>query len=375
MKKTALYISTIALGMMSLVSCNEDPVLPPVPVPPVIGGIESIGDGSYEKPISCWQAEQGFTDPEGLAVWCTGYIVGWIDTDANPTHTLDGRSARYTVPAGSESNMLMSYKLPYEVEMNEDGSYKLDEDGLPIFKLNEDGEKILIADENFWEDCITVQLPSGNVRNELNLTRNPGNLCRQVTIKGTSGSKYCGAYGIRDTSAFNWGPQGVYEEPQEPVPPMPGIVEGVTFTKVEQFEGPGQYILVFNDNKMAGPVEPSNYSYGYLPAKDVTVTDNQIVTSTLNAYMFYEVEGGYEIRDGYGRYVWWDSDPSHKSFQLTPARGTEGDIWSVTAQSNGTFEIKNVEMGVSMQYSTQYNNVSAYSNNSGVLPTLFKRNN
>ncbi len=375
MKKIALYISMLTLGVLSLSSCNEDPVLPPVPVPPC--GLEAIGNGSYDNPISSWQAGVGYTDPNGEMVWTTGFIVGWIDTDASPTFSLEKNSARFTVPAGSNSNMLMSYTLPWEVEMDENGLPVINEDGFPTFKLDENSEKIFIGGEDFWEKCISVQLPSGQVRNALNLTNNPDNLGRQVTIKGTSGSKYCGAYGIRDTSAYNWGDRGFYEEPQEPVPPMPGIMENVTFTKVDTFEGPGQYLLVFENGgqyKMAGPVEPSNYSYGYLPVTDVTPVNNEIVTSTLNAYMFYEADGGYEIRDGYGRYVWWDSDPSHKSFQLTANRGTEGGIWSVTAQNNGTFEIKNVEMMYILQYSSQYNNVRAYQTNSGILPTLYKRN-
>lgn len=372
MKKSAIYISILALVAGGLSSCNEDPVLPPVSEPPC--GWDAIGDGSYEKPLSVWQVSLGYTEPEELPVWATGYIVGWIDTDASPTFSLEQASARYTVPAGSSSNMLMCYELPWEVEKDDTGAPIIDEEGYPTYKLDEDGEKIFIGGDDFWKKCITVKLTDSPYRNDLNLTNNPINLGRQVTLKGTSGGKYCGAYGLLSISNYCWGDKGVYEEPQEPVPPMPAIEENVTFNQVTEFAGPGQYLLVFDNSKMAGPVENPTYSYGYLPVKNVTPEDGKIITSTLNAYMFYEVEGGYEIRDGYGRYVWWDSDPTHKSFQLSANRGTEGDIWSVTPKTNGTFEIKNVEMGVFIQYSSNYNNVSAYTNTTGPLPALYKRN-
>lgn len=338
MKKTIYSLAIALAAAAGFASCNEDPVAPPVPEPE--GGFESVGNGAWDKPVSAYQAVLGYTtgntDDE---LWVCGYIVGWIDTDANATHTLDAVSARFTTPATVDSNMLIA----------------------------------MSPDETDWTKCASVQLPSGNVRNNLNLVTHPENLGKQVTIKGTTGSKYCGAYGVRSVSMFNWGDEGIYEEPQAPVPPVPGILENITFTKVANVDADTQYLLVFNGNIMAGPVVPATYSYGYLPVSTVTPDGDNIITSTVNTFYFYTAEGGYEIRDAYGRYLWWDSDPSHKSFQLTAKRGTEGMIWTVTPQEDGTVAIKNVEMNVTIQYSEQYGNVSAYSNVSMPLPVLYKR--
>lgn len=328
------------LSAIGLSSCNEDPVLPPVPIPD--GGLESVGSGSWDNPISTYQAIVGFKDPDGLPVWVTGYIVGWIDTDATASHSLNAESARFTVPTGTETNLLIAQS----------------------------------ADETDWTKCATVQLPSGPVRNALNLSRNPGNLGKLVTIKGETGSKYCGAMGVRSVTAYNWGDEGIYEEPQEPVPPVPGIVNGVTFTRVSDIDGEGQYLLVFEGNKMAGPVEPSSYSYGYLPVKSVSPDGDNIVTSTLNSFYFYKAGEGWQIRDAYGRYVWWDSDDTHKSFQLTTNRGSEGMEWSTTSNADGTVAITNIEFNYTIQFSSQFSNVSAYKGlTTGPMPVLYKRAN
>ena len=52
-----------------------------------------------------------------------------------------------------------------------------------------------------------MQLPSGAVRSALNLAGNPGNLGKQVTLKGNI-EKYFGVAGFKSTSAYTWGPKG-----------------------------------------------------------------------------------------------------------------------------------------------------------------------
>ncbi|MCM1378035.1 MAG: DUF6359 domain-containing protein [Clostridium sp.] len=368
-----INIAIMALMAIGFVACNDDAVLPPVPVPE--GGFESIGNGSWDKPISAFQAYLGHPSDD-QEIWTYGYIVGWIDTDATPAHVLNSESARYTKECGTETNLLISMSLPWKVETNENGDYIFNEDGTPKFELDENGKIQIVAGSLFWEKCATVQLPSGDVRNKLNLSKNPNNLGKLVSLKGTTGSKYCGQYGVRSVSMYNWGNEGIYEEPQEPVPPMPGIAEGITFTKVTDVVDDGQYLLVFDNKYMTGPVEPSTYTYGYLPCSNVTPDGDKIVTSTLNAYMFYKVEGGWEIRDGYGRYVWWDSDPSHNSFQLTlNKRGSEGMVWTVTPNADGTVKITNVQFNLNMGYYASKNNVGAYSNTNNPMPVLYKRSN
>ena len=404
MRHAIKYFAISALLAAGLASCNEDPVLPPVPEPG--GGIATVGNGEWDKPINAFQAAQGYKSETLDEVWAMGYIVGWIDTDATPSHALNAESARFNTTGASQTNMLLCYELPWVVKEDAEGKPLFNEDGTPQFIPDEQGKPVLkwnvkrdalgtpmfdsegypvteldpetgklrvFGEDNFWEKCASVQLPSGNVRNALNLNQHPGNLGKQVTIKGESGSKYCGAYGIRSTSNYNWGAEGIYEAPQDPIPPVPAVKDGVTFQKVANVDGEGQYLLVFNGNLLTGPVEPSNYSYGWLPVATVTPEGDKIVTSTLNAYSFYSNESGWEIRDGYGRYVWWDSLPNHNSFQLTPKHGTEGRFWSVTPNPDGTVAITNIEMNVTIQYDAGHNNVGAFTNINSPLPALYKR--
>ncbi len=67
----------------------------------------------------------------------------------------------------------------------------------------------LDPDERDWEKCATVQLPSGAVRNALNLADNPDNQGKLVSIQGTTGATYCGAYGVKNVIAYKFGDQGI----------------------------------------------------------------------------------------------------------------------------------------------------------------------
>lgn len=74
---------------------------------------------------------------------------------------------------------------------------------------NADAQKsnILIASSTGEDDvnyCLAVQLPAGDIRNALNLTDNPGNLGKMVTLVGTN-EKYFGINGLKSVVAFAWG--------------------------------------------------------------------------------------------------------------------------------------------------------------------------
>lgn len=346
MKKTILYTALLVLGAGSLASCQGDVDMPPV-AEPVPGLSEKVGNGEWDKPLNAYQVRAGY-DSKDANVWATGWIAGWIDTDANLSHTLDAVSATFTLPATVNSNLLLYPEpLPENIE-----------------------------DIN-WELCATVQLPSGKVRDALNLVNNPDVLGKQVSLYGTSGSKYCGQYGLRSCTEFNWGDKGFYIAPPVPPAPMPEVIENATFTKVtslDQVVNEGQYLLVFNNEYMASPVEPASYSYGYLPVKSCTVTDGKITTSSVNAFIFYKEEDGWYLRDGYGRYVWRDSE--HASFQLSALSSDEAlkdnYLWKVTMTDDALFNIRNVKLNASIQYSASYGNVSSYSSLSETLPALYK---
>lgn len=129
------------------------------------------GDGSETDPFSVSSVLAGAT---GSDMWVSGYIVGWVSGQV----LKDG--ANFTVPASSASNILMADK----------------------------------PDETNVSNCIPVQLTSGSdARTALNLQNNPGNLGRQVKVKGNL-EAYFGASGVKAVTAYVLGEGGT--TPPEP---------------------------------------------------------------------------------------------------------------------------------------------------------------
>lgn len=171
MKNIKILFSLMILMALGLGSCNDDLAEPPVALPE--GG---VGTGYWNNPMTAYQASLGSVNEnvyDGEGAWVKGYIVGYVDT--NVGNVLKSESASFSTPATVKTNILIA----------------------------------MSPDERNWENCVPVQLPSGDVRNALNLGDNPGNQGKEVCIYGTTGSKYCGAYGVRSVSQYNWGNEGI----------------------------------------------------------------------------------------------------------------------------------------------------------------------
>lgn len=166
----------VALTGMGLTSCNDELAQPPVTLPE--GG---IGDGKWDAPMTAYQCLIGTVNPNRNEVWVRGYIVGIINTEVGTV--LNERSAQFEAPFGVNTNLMIA----------------------------------MDPNETNWENCASVQLPSGGVRTALNLVDHPDNLGREVCIKGTTGTKYCGVYGLRSASNYNWGKVGIEEAELAPV--------------------------------------------------------------------------------------------------------------------------------------------------------------
>ena len=80
------------------------------------------------------------------------------------------------------------------------------------------------ADETDYNNCMPVQLPSGAVRNALNLVDNAGNYKKQVTLTGSL-EKYFGVPGLKTVSKYEI--EGV--TPEEPETPAEGAYISETF--------------------------------------------------------------------------------------------------------------------------------------------------
>ncbi len=174
----ALFAALAALAIFS--SCENDQVLPPVPTPE--GG--PVGTGTWDNPMTAYQARICATNSNLANVWVKGYIVGTVNTEIGTV--LTAASADFEAPAQVNTNLLIATS----------------------------------PDETDWEKCATVQLPSGAVRNALNLVSNPGNLHKLVCLQGTTGSNYCGVGGVRSVIAYTFDEVGIEGSDQPAIDPF-----------------------------------------------------------------------------------------------------------------------------------------------------------
>lgn len=147
----------------------------------------------------------------------------------------------------------------------------------------------------------------------------------------------------------------------------------VTYKKATAIESGKKYLIVAQrdgNTYYAMPCKES-YKYGYLSTvmKEGTLDELKVESSYDDNFVFAECEDGYSIQDCYGRYLYMDDDPNHKSFQL----GTEPVAWEVEASDNGTFSITNNGQFIQFGEGT-FTSFGAYPTMQAntVLPMLFK---
>lgn len=147
----------------------------------------------------------------------------------------------------------------------------------------------------------------------------------------------------------------------------------VTYKKATAIESGKKYLIVAQrdgNTYYAMPCKES-YKYGYLSTvmKEGTLDELKVESSYDDNFVFAECEDGYSIQDCYGRYLYMDDDPNHKSFQL----GTEPVAWEVEASDNGTFSITNNGQFIQFGQGT-FTSFGAYATkqDNTVLPMLFK---
>lgn len=133
------------------------------------GGNIAQGDGTEAKPYNTAQV-RGFNPSSTSAavksgVWVKGYVVGWVNTDI--LTYADTESCFFTVPASKATNILLA-DTPDETDFN---------------------------------NCISVNLPTGSIRSALNLQDNPGLLHQAISIQGDV-MKYVGMPGVKNLTAY-----------------------------------------------------------------------------------------------------------------------------------------------------------------------------
>ena len=109
-------------------------------------------------------------------------------------------------------------------------------------------------------------------------------------------------------------------------------------------------------------------TYDYLPT--VATTNNNGVASAFGYFewTFETADGGYYIKDSKGRYIYMAG--TYNNFNVSESVPTEGGIWTVSFNSDGTAQIMNVEKNKYIQYSETYNSWGSYPDAQGVMPFL-----
>lgn len=115
-----------------------------------------LGGGETNDILSVSQARDMIGEDD---VWVSGYIVGG---------DLTSSSASFVKPFSSRTNLLL-------------------------------GPRAVTAEKT---SCLSVQLPSGNLREELNLVDNPNLLGRKICLRGDIVDAYYGIPGIKNISEY-----------------------------------------------------------------------------------------------------------------------------------------------------------------------------
>lgn len=154
----------------------------------VPGGEIAAGDGTEAKPYNVAQIvamnPQSTTESPagGSGIWVRGYIVGSMPTGGSST-TLAGTN--FSTADAATTNIVVG----------------------PT------------ADCTDASKCIGIQLPSGSVRNALNLSENPSMLGAEVALFGDV-MKYCSGPGLKNTSKYTIVNGGSGDDPTPPTPPV-----------------------------------------------------------------------------------------------------------------------------------------------------------
>lgn len=315
------YLATDQAGTFELKNFTiEDRVAGETPENP------TENESSKENPFSVATAISKYNTSKPLAdTWVKGYIVGYVN----------GKSI--------------------------DGSILND-----LSSITDDNKTNLLISDNKTEadymNCLVLQLPSGNVRNALNLKDNPSNLGKEVIVKGSLES-YFGTAGLKSITEYVLDGQSSGDTEEG---------EKTTFTKVTEISEGTYVFAALSDGtyKIAQNIESSK-NYGYLYVKDVTSDGNTISTVSKGlTFIIKSTADGYTIQDESARYLIMTG--TYNSFNLTE-NPTEGQYWDITGNADGTFTIKNKATNKWIQYSKDYTSFGSYPDSRGVNPILFKK--
>lgn len=152
-----------------------------------------------------------------------------------------------------------------------------------------------------------------------------------------------------------------------------------TYRQVANVTPGASYLLIAKNGSeyYAGTPVPTSSTYAYLLKKDVTANvqaDGSIVMPDGSYGFTFEPtaeSGQYIIRQADGEALWQAAAYNNFYTDVTPS---EGYIWTVEPQDDGTAIIKSIDLGKWLQYSINYSSYGGYtsSQDNALLPILFE---
>lgn len=151
---------------------------------------------------------------------------------------------------------------------------------------------------------------------------------------------------------------------------IPSTSGNAIYKKTTKIESGKNYLIIANvDGALkAAKLLPASFAYGYLKVNDVTEDNHAVTENRENAFTIEASGAGYTIKASDGRYLY--QDEKHNSFQIG-AKPTDGQIWTITENMDGTFKIINTTFNKYIQFSTQYNSYGSYKDEQGIMPMLY----
>lgn len=143
------------------------------------------------------------------------------------------------------------------------------------------------------------------------------------------------------------------------------------YKKATAIESGKAYLIAANVDGKLKVAMLNTQNYGYLNIMETTETDGAIEQEDgSNDFVFTATDGGYTIQMSNGKYLYQKDTYNSFNFDAAP---TEGQVWTVEPQSNGTFKITNVSVNKYVQYSTKYNSYGSYADaqDGAEVPTLY----
>lgn len=146
------------------------------------------------------------------------------------------------------------------------------------------------------------------------------------------------------------------------------------FQKATTITSGKRYLIVATENEgadlhIAGAIT-SKFGYLYLVDPAHVDNDGTVIMNDLdNAFTITAVDGGYNIQQADGRYLYMKDN--YDSFNADNAP-SEGDVWTIKPQADGTFIITNVSKNKFVQYDPSHTSFGSYADERGTLPMLYE---